>query len=321
MAGGPSTPELVAAVGSAGGLGVLPSGYRPAAELTAAIARTRSLTDRPFGVNLFVPSTPTADRAPLLAYRDALLPLAARLGVAPGEPTWDDDGYPAKVDVCAMERVPLVTLSFGCPTASVVDRLHAAGCEVLVTVTSAAEAAAAREVGADGLVAQGSEAGAHQGGWLGEPAPLLSVLASVVPIGLPVVATGALMTGADVARVLAAGAVAAQLGTAFLLCPEAGTTPVHRAALRDPRFSMTELTRAFTGRPARGLVNAFLRDHRDAPAGYPEVHAVTSPLRRAAAAAGDADAVHLWAGEGWRSARSLPAGELVAVLAAELAAG
>jgi nitronate monooxygenase len=128
------------------------------------------------------------------------------------------------------------------------------------------------------------------------------------------------MDGADVAAALAAGATWAGLGTAFLGCPEAGTHPTHLAALTDPHFDSTAMTRAFTGRSARGLVNAFMREHDPvAPRGYPEVHHVTRPLRQAAAAAGDAEHLHLWAGQGWRRLRPMPAGDLVRTLAEEMA--
>ncbi len=138
---------------------------------------------------------------------------------------------------------------------------------------------------------------------------------------LPLVAAGGLMRGAQIAAVLAAGACAAQLGTAFLPCPESGAHPLHKSALTDPRFVRTELTRAFSGRPARGLVNRFIREHGPyAPAAYPQLHHLTSGLRKAAAAAGDPQAMNLWAGQGHRLARTLPAAELVALLAAELAA-
>lgn len=138
---------------------------------------------------------------------------------------------------------------------------------------------------------------------------------------IPIVAAGGLMRGAQIAAVLAAGADAAQLGTAFLVCPESGAHLLHKQALTNPLFVRTELTRAFSGRPARGLVNRFVREHGPyAPAAYPQVHYVTSGLRRAAAKAGDAQGMALWAGQGHRMARELPAGELIELLAAELEA-
>jgi nitronate monooxygenase len=323
MAGGPSTPALVAAVEAAGGLGFLAAGYTSVDAVAREIDDVRRQTDRPFGVNVFLAGAATRDRAALLAYRDRLRPLATQLGVELGEPRWDDDDVEAKLD--AVAGVPLVSLTFGCPSADMVRRLQAAGSMVLVTVTSLSEARLAAAAGVDGLWVQGAEAGAHRGSFTDDDAvapavPLLELLTGVrAETSLPLVAAGGVMDGADVRAALAAGATWAALGTAFLGCPEAGTHPTHLTALTDPRFTETAVTRAFTGRPARGLVNAFLREHdAAAPRGYPEVHHVTRPLRQAAAAAGDAEHLHLWAGTGWRRLRPLPAADLVRLLAAEI---
>ncbi len=327
MAGGPSTPELVVAVGEAGGLGFLAAGYRTAPEVRRQIGEVRSRTARLFGVNVFVPGEPAVDRRALESYRLRLTPLANRMGVALGEPRWDDDDYRAKLDLFESERVPIVSFTFGCPSPDDVARLRSAGSLVVVTVTTASEAVNAEAAGADALCVQGSEAGAHRGSFADDPAlapgagalPLLSALAEVrAAVSLPLVAAGGLMGGADIQSVLTSGAAAAQLGTAFLCCPEAGTTQTHRRALVSPSFSTTAFTRAFTGRTARGLVNAFMRDNPDPPAGYPWVHHLTRPLRVAAAERGDADVLHLWAGENWRRIRDLPAGELVTRLGAEV---
>jgi nitronate monooxygenase len=328
MAGGPSTPELVVAVGEAGGLGFLAAGYRTADEVRRQIDEVRGRTTRPFGVNVFVPGEPAVDRQALENYRLRLTPLANRMGIALGEPRWDDDDYGATLDVIESERVPVVSFTFGCPTPDDVARLHTAGSLVVVTVTNAAEAVNAEAAGADALCVQGCEAGAHRGSFADDPAlapgagalPLLSAVADVrAAASLPLIAAGGLMGGADIRSVLDAGAAAAQLGTAFLRCPEAGTTATHRRALVSSGFSTTAFTRAFTGRTARGLVNAFMRDNPDPPAGYPWVHHLTRPLRVAAAERGDADVLHLWAGENWRRIRDLPAGDLVARLADEVA--
>jgi nitronate monooxygenase len=305
MAGGPSTPELVAAVSSAGGLGVLAAGYRKAPEVAAQVAAVRELTDRPFGVNVFVPGPPS-DPAPVEAYRRRL---SSEYDGPLGEPVWDDDDWGATLAVVA--GVPVVTFAFGCPPADVVGALRAAGSAVVVSVTTPSEADRAGDV--DGLLLQGAEAGAHRSSWADDedpPLPLHELLAGCRR-DVPRWAAGGLVDRADVGRVLAAGADAAVLGTAFLLCPEAGTSAAHRAALRDGRFTQTVLTRAFTGRTARGLLNGFAREHGDAPRGYPEVHHLTRPMRTAAAAAGDLDRLHLWAGLGWQRVSAVPAGELV----------
>jgi nitronate monooxygenase len=321
MAGGPSTPELVAAVAAAGGFGFLAAGYLTATQLQELIDRTRALTDAPFGVNLFMPSAP-GDAAEIARYADTLSLEVGRLGVELGAPVWEDDAIDAKLDVVEAARPHLVSLTFGCPDSSVVDRLHTAGCLVAVTVTSWEEARLAEASGADLLAVQGTEAGGHQGGFLIRAAnqqPLVSLLQQIVDVThLPLVGTGGVMTGADLAAVLGAGAVAAQLGTAFLCATEAGTSPTYRAALLDQRYGDTIVTRAFSGRFARGLANEFaLAHHEEAPEGYPEIHHLTRPLRAAATKAGDASVVNLWAGTGWRHVTSEPAGSIVRRIAGE----
>ncbi|RMI31979.1 nitronate monooxygenase [Nocardia stercoris] len=318
MAGGPSTPALATAVSAAGGLGFLAAGYLPAATVAEQIAAVRGSTAAPFGVNLFVPgiSTPPDRFAGYLTELGREFPL--------GEPRFDDDDWDAKLELLVAEPVAVVSFTFGCPDPAAVARLRAAGTECWVTVTGAAEARQAREAGADVLIAQGAEAGGHRATFADRPADdvcdplstlaLVQLLTAAVP-GTPIVAAGGLGTGAAVAGVLVAGAHGAQLGTAFLRCPEAGTSPMHRAALTTP--TPTALTRAFSGRRARGLLNRFVAEHPDAPAAYPEIHYATGPLRQRARAEGDPDAVNLWAGQVHELTAAEPAGELVRRLTAE----
>ena len=320
MAGGPSTPELVAAVSQAGGLGFLAAGYKTVEAVRDELAAVRRLSDRPFGVNVFLPGPASPDSAAVAAYRERLAPVALRLGVEPGQPRWDDDAVDAKL--AAVAGVPVVSLTFGCPSRDQVAALQAAGSAVVITVTSVEEARQAVVVEPDALWVQGAEAGAHRGSFVDDDstppaAPLLALLADVrAETDLSLIGAGGLMDAADVAVALEAGATWAGLGTAFLGCPEAGPHPTHLAALTDPRFDRTAMTRAFTGRSARALVNTFLQEYDgEAPRGYPEVHHVTRPLRTAAAAAGDADHLHLWAGQGWQRLRQMPAYDLVRSLA------
>lgn len=319
MAGGPSTPELAAAVSNAGGLGFLAAGYLSSETLIDRIRAARELTTEPFGVNVFVPGPASSGEA-VERYAAAIREDAAALGADLGEPRYSDDGWADKLAVLVADPVPVVSFTFGLPQGEVVDRLHAAGSEVWMTVTTAAQARAAAGRGADVLVLQGTEAGGHRGGPDDEPEADLGVLALVqlvvAELPVPVVAGGGIATGAGVAAVLCAGARAAVLGTVFLDCPEAGTSAVHRAALH--RDGTTAMTRAFSGRTARGIRNAFLDRHSaEAPAAYPEVHYLTSPLRSTARERGEADAVNLWAGQAFRLARSVPAGELMRSLAGE----
>jgi nitronate monooxygenase len=318
MGGGPSTPALAAAVSAAGGFGFLAAGYRSPDALRDDIRAVRSRTDRPFGVNLFVPSPPADPGESVQGYAATLRSEAERYGVPLGEPRHDDDAWSEKLALLAEEGVDVVAFTFGCPDAAVVEELRASGAAAWVTVTTAAEAALAKGAGADALVVQGVEAGGHRGSF-DDAAPgdvgLLALLQLVGDaVDLPLVAAGGLATGRGVAAALAAGADAAALGTAFMLSPEAGTAAAHREALKGR--SGTALTRAFTGRTARGIVNRFLREHAAAaPSAYPEVHHLTAPLRAAARDGGDPDGFHLWAGQAHTLAAELSAGEIVRRLA------
>jgi len=321
MAGGAGTPRLAAAVSDAGGLGFLAAGYLTADALREQIGQLRELTDRPFGVNVFVLGDPAVDVEAVGRYRDRLGAEALRYGVELGDPVGDDDHWDAKLAVLHDERVPLVSFTFGCPAAEVLASLRAAGTESAVTVTSAAEARLAAAAGADALVVQGPEAGAHRGSFdnehRGDDLGLLALLRQVgAASDLPLIATGGLAHGRDVAAVLAAGARAAQLGTMFLACPESDASAPHKAALTDPAFSRTAVTRAFSGRPPRGLVNRFMVEHGEAaPAAYPHVHHLTKGVRRAAAQADDPHAMSLWAGQGHAFAVAAPAADVARTLA------
>ncbi|MFJ5773301.1 nitronate monooxygenase [Streptomyces sp. NPDC093094] len=329
MAGGGSVPQLAAAVSEAGGLGFLAAGYKTADGMYQEIKQLRGLTSRPFGVNLFMPQPDHADPAAVGVYAHQLAGEAAWYETELGDPdSGRDDGYDAKLAVLLDNPVPAVSFHFGVPTPEALQALRRAGTLTLVTATTVDEALAVERAGADAVIVQGVEAGGHQGTHRdlsetdGCGIGVLSLVAQVrEAVALPIVAAGGIMRGSQIAAVLAAGASAAQLGTAFLATPESGAPAVHKEALTNPLFVRTELTRAFSGRPARGLVNRFLREHGPyAPAAYPDVHHLTAPLRKAAAKAGDAQGMALWAGQGHRMARELPAGQLVEVLAGELAA-
>lgn len=325
MAGGPSTSELAIAVCEAGGLGFLAAGYKRADAVGEQIATVRAATSAPFGVNVFVPSPDPADHDTLAEYLRRLAPEAERQGVQLGEPRADDDQWEAKLDLLVEERPAVASFTFGCPAPAAVSRLHEAGVAVWVTVTNVQEARAAQDAGAGALVVQGTEAGGHRGGFIDDGESdeggigLLALLRILTrSTHLPLVATGGIADGAALAAVLCAGAVAGQIGTALMLAPEAGTAEAQRAVLAESR--PTRVTRAFTGRPARGIVNRFMTDHHDvAPLAYPEIHHVTSALRAAARKRGDADAFNLWAGQAHELVQARPAGEIVRAMAADAA--
>lgn len=305
MAGGPSTPELAAAVNAAGGFGFVAAGYLSVGGLRQALDDTRTLTGAPIGVNVFVPGSDDADERAIAEYARALAPESERLGAALGEPRWDDDAYRPKLDLLCRSGVHTVSFTFGCPSAEDVRTLQNAGIEVAVTVTKGDEAALAAMAGADALVVQGTEAGGHQGTFDGvapNHTSLLDALRDIrTRVDLPLIATGGIMSASDAAAAIDAGASAVQIGTALLCTPEAATSAPHRQALLSRRYQDTIVTRAFSGRWARGLANRFAVEHTDAPRGYPQLHYLTRPLRAAATKAGDPDVPNLWAGTGWRA--------------------
>ena len=320
MAGGPSTPALAAAVTGAGGLGFLAAGYLTPARLAEDIAAARDLVTGPLGVNLFAPQRSVAVAARLEAYRGELQSIAEHFGVQPGEPRSDDDHFDEKVAVVGDVRPEVVSFTFGLPSSAVLKALRGQGVLTAVTVTTVGEARAAVAIGAEVLLVQGPLAGGHRGTFNPGVRPadqpleeLLDSITAAVPV--PVVAAGGLSTAADIEAVLHRGASAAAVGTALLLADEAGTNAVHRDALSGGKFTETVVTRAFSGRYARGLDNDFIRTFDEiAPLGYPEVHHITTPIRKAAVAAGDAHGTNLWAGTGFAAAVAKPAAEILADL-------
>jgi len=319
MAGGPSTPALAAAVSEVGGLGFLAAGYKTADAVAVEVDAVRATTTAPVGVNLFVIEHFEPESASLDAYRRSLEPEAARLGTGLGEARWEDDDWREKLDLVLDVRPDVVSFAFGCPSRETLSQLADRGVLSAVTVTSVAEAQVAAARGAASLCVQGPHAGGHRGTWDQEANPDTTTLDSLVSavcavVDVPVVAGGGIADSDGVKSVLDMGAVAAQVGTAYLLADEAGTNPTHRAALVDATLTDTAVTRAYTGRWARGLANRFITDHMDAPAGYPQLHHVTSPLRKAAVAAGDVHVAHLWAGTGHAHARAASAAHITHLL-------
>jgi nitronate monooxygenase len=320
LAGGPSTPRLAAAVSDVGALGFLAAGYLDADRVESDVAEVRQLTDRDFGVNVFAYSRPPAPQD-VGSYAASLEADARRLGVSLGQPRFDDDHFADKVELLCGDPVPVVSFTFGLPPRDVVRRLRAAGSEIWLTVTSPTEARAADALAPDALIVQGVEAGGHRGTHVDDDdvcdLTLLAALQLIrAEVRRPLVAAGGLTTGASIAAALASGAAAAQLGTAYLRCPEAGTSDVHRVALTTS--TPTVLTRAFTGRLARGIRNRFHDEHgHDAPRAYPDVHHLTAPLRAHGRSTGNPDVVNLWAGQAHQLATDEPAPALTLRLAAE----
>lgn len=324
MAGGPSTPAMVSAANRAGGFGMLAAGYKTVEAVEAEIKTVRA-EGIPFGINLFAPNPVPVDPDSYRAYAAIVQREADQFGLTlPGEPVEDLDRFDEKIELLLDDPVPMVSFTFGIPSREVIAALQRANSVVVQTVTTPEEAAWARDAGVDMLAVQASVAGGHSGTLSPHrpltAAPLVELVRSIsATVPLPVMAAGGLATPGAVAEVLRAGAAAAVVGTVLLRATESGASATHQAALADPARTETVLTRAFTGRPARGLRNAFIDAHEaQAPLGYPAIHHLTSPLRKAAAAAGKPDYVHLWAGTGYRHATAEPTSDILRRLASDL---
>jgi nitronate monooxygenase len=326
MGGGPGTPQLAAAVSNAGGLGSLAGAYLTPEQMRDEIARMRALTERPFAMNLFAGgyhSVIGREPEPMLA---VMRRVHQTLGLpAPSLPPVPPDRFREQLAVVRDLKVPVFSFTFGIPDAEAIAALRAGGIKVVGTATTAEEGAALERAGVDAIVAQGAEAGAHRGTFLRSFAesmvPTLELVRALAArVSVPVIASGGIMTGSEIAEALRAGAEAVQLGTAFLACEEAGTPQAYRDALLSAREDRTVITRAFSGRAARGLRNAFIEavDERIVLT-FPTQNALTRPLRAAAAQQGNAEYLSLWAGTGVARIRSMPAAELVQTLMRELA--
>lgn len=324
LAGGSSTPALVEAAMDAGGFGFLAAGYKSAEAMMEQVHAVRRAGDN-FGVNLFVPQSQPIDAVAYGRFVEEIRGDADVLGVdLPPIPVSDDDQWREKLDALIADPVPVVSLTFGLPDSADVGALRAKGTVVLASVTTPGEARLAEEAGVDGLVVQGPQAGGHSATFdptrmIGNERTAAVIQAVKGAVRLPLIAAGGVDGPEAVKELLDAGAQAVTVGTMLLLSEEAGTNSTHRAALRDPAFTETVITRAFTGRPARALSNGFIRRHEPAAiTGYPAIHHLTQRLRRAAADANDPQRVHLWAGTGHRNARPQPAGQIIQQLAGQL---
>ncbi len=323
MAGGPSTPALCAAVSEAGGLGSHGGAYLPPAKLREEIRAIRALTSRPFAVNLFADEGVTAEERRLRAAQDAVAKYRTELHLAPAAPTPAPVSLKEAFAVILEERVPVFSFTFGIPPREMLEACRSAGIATMGTATTVAEARALEQAGVDFINAQGAEAGGHRGTFDRDADPPLIGTMALVPqvvdaVRVPVIAAGGIMDGRGFAAALALGASAVSLGTAFLRCPEAGTSKPYRAALKDARDDATVITRAFSGRAARGLANRFTREMSSAPlAPYPAQNALTREIRAVAARNGDSTLLSLWAGQAAAVGREMPAGELVAQILRE----
>jgi nitronate monooxygenase len=326
MAGGAGTPELVAAVSNAGGLGSWGGAYSTPQQILDTARRLRVLTTKPFALNLFAGGYEPqrqVDPAPMLAL---VARVHATLGLAPPElPPNPQSPFADQIAAVIEARPAVFSFTFGIPDADAFARLRRAGIRTSGTATTLEEGRRLQAAGVDSIVAQGEEAGAHRGTFLApfeqsmvQARELTRSLVKAIPT--PVIASGGIMDGREIAEAMAGGAVAAQLGTAFLLCPECGIAESHKQALMAARGDTTVITRAFSGRPARGLRNKFIDLAEEVPIlPFRQQNDLTRPMRNEAGKQGVADFISLWAGRGVARARQMPAAEMVGTLVAEIA--
>lgn len=328
LAGGGDTPALVAAVGDAGGLGFIGAAYLTPEQIAQSAVSVQQRTTRPFGISLFAPMVyDRIERNAQLAVQ-RVAPFYSELGLPPPvAPTAPPNVFDEQLAAALETGAVAFSFTFGVLSAGVVASIKAAGMFLMGTATTVEEAMELERAGVDAVVTQGSEAGGHRGTFgasfdAGMVGTIALVPQIVDAVRLPVIAAGGIMDGRGVAAALALGATAVQLGTAFLTCHEAGIPDQYKAAILAAKEHETRLTRAFSGRPARGIVNRFMTeverdDAPDAILPFPLQNALTRPLRTAAAKQGRAEFLSLWAGQGIRMAQRQSAAELVSRLVTE----
>src|SRR5437879_6424104 len=328
LAGGGDTPGLVAAVGEAGGLGFIGGAYLTPQQILETAQAVRARTARPFGISLFAPQPlPDAPQDPRPAL-ECLAPFHAELELPPPQvPALAADSFAEQLAAALEGGASVFSFTFGILRASAIHTIKARGVFLIGTATTVDEAVALEKAGVDAVVTQGAEAGGHRGSFAAEFEMGMIGTISLVPqvvdaLRIPVIASGGIMDGRGIAAALALGAQAVQMGTAFLVCDESGVPDAYKEAILTAREHETRLTRAFSGRPARGIVNRFITEVErntdvDAVLPFPFQNALTRPLRSAAARQGRAEFLSLWAGQGVRMARRHSAAQLISRLSLE----
>jgi nitronate monooxygenase len=324
---GVQTSALAIAVSNAGGLGSLPCAMLSPAEIRAELSTMQSRTDRPVNVNFFCHTPPRFDAGRDAVWRRLLTPYCEEYGVAPADTNPANAGRAPftedAADVLEQFRPAVVSFHFGLPSPALMSRVKAAGATILASATTVDEALWLEERGVDAIIAQGFEAGGHRGMFLSDDVATQIGTFALLPqivnkVKLPVVAAGGIADAAGVAAALALGAVAVQVGTAYLLCPEAATKGLHRAALKSEASRYTAITNLFSGRPARGIVNRIMRElgpmNAAAPP-FPLAAPVLAPLRAKAESLGDSGFSPLWCGQNATGCLELPAADITRMLA------
>lgn len=323
MAGGPTTSELVAAVSNAGGLGVIAAGYLSPMQLRNQISQVRKLTDKPFGINVFVPANYTADTSKLRKANDLLKPMWEEFQIieVPVLPTFEQDLdiFEQQINIIMEENIQICSFTFGIPSQEMVTKLKKNSSFLIGTATTVQEAIMIEKAGMDAVVVQGAEAGGHRGTFIGKENQSHIGLMSLIPqaadvISLPLIAAGGIMDGRGIMAARCLGAHAVQMGTAFLVCDESGANTLHKEAIMKASEDQVVLTKAFSGKLARGLHNRFIEEMKpydEVLPAYPLQNELTKGIRKASAAAGSIEYMSLWSGQSPRLAKPLTVRELM----------
>lgn len=328
MAGGPTTAQLVSAVSNAGGLGVLGAGYMTPEQTQSSIEQIRQLTDKTFGINLFVPETPELDEEKIKKSNRMLRPVREKLNLndPSGIPKTSSEPFFRQIEIILENSVPVCTFTFGIPDKSIIEQLKNNHVTVIGTATTLKEAIMNEEAGMDMVVVQGSEAGGHRGSFAVPYEQGMIGTMALVPqvadrIHIPVIAAGGIMDGRGVLAALILGAKAVQMGTAFVTCDESGANERHKEAILKSAEDETTLTSSFSGKPARGIRNAFI----DFMAGkehllpdYPIQNALTKDIRTAASKQDQPEWMSMWSGQAPRLSRRGSAGDKVKEIVSEV---
>lgn len=320
MAGGMTTPQLISGVSNCGGLGNMGAGYMSSDEIRNDIKRIRNLTDKPFGVNLFVPdSEASADAEEISSMGDVLAGYSSELGMKE-KPSLPEKDYAAlyrkQLDVLMEEQVPVFSFTFGIPESAIISELKKQGTIIIGTATNVKEAVEWEEAGADVIIAQGVEAGGHRGTFSSEESGLIGSMALIPQVAdavsCPVAAAGGIMDSRGIAAAMMLGAAGAQLGTAFLTCRESGAHSLYKHALLNAREDQTAVTKAFSGKLARGIRNRFMEEMKGLQTlPYPLQNDMTAPIRKQAAKLEQPEFMSLWAGQGVTLAEEITVKELM----------
>ncbi|OIK15680.1 nitronate monooxygenase [Bacillus sp. MUM 116] len=323
MAGGPTTSRLVAAVSNAGGLGMIGAGYLNPAQVRHQIKEVKQITAKPFGINLFVPSIYQHDEQKIKSAKDLLHPIEQVLGIEthPKLPTYEQDLeiFHEQIQVVLEENVPVCSFTFGLPSQDILERLKKNSIHTAGTATTVHETILCQKAGMDFVVLQGSEAGGHRGTFINDPEQGLIGLMSLIPqaadhIHIPIIAAGGIMDARGIFAAKCLGAHAVQMGTAFLVCEESGASQIHKEAIIHAQEDQVVLTKAFSGKMARGVNNGFIESMKEKENNlppYPIQNELTKGIRKASLATRNPDYMSLWSGQSPRLAKTLTVQQLM----------